>query len=93
MFAYCLNNPVDYSDYTGTEAVIISIILGALLKALETLFVIICVTAVILLLWGSIYKISESRERGAKDEPAVSPEDEVTPATPQPPNGNKNNNK
>ena len=97
MFAYCLNNPVNYSDYTGGEATIIAIIIGSLLEALETLLIIIGVTTVVLLVLGGIHEISKAIKSAADDEPkekpAVSPEGEAIAAPPEPPQGGNNNNK
>ena len=97
MFAYCLNNPVNYSDYTGGEATIIAIIIGSLLEALETLLIIIGVTTVVLLVLGGIHEISKAIKSAADDEPkekpAVSPEGEAIAAPPETPQGGNNNNK
>ena len=97
MFAYCLNNPVNYSDYTGSEAVIISIIIGSLLEALGTLLAIVGVTTVVLLILGGIHEISKAIKSAADDEPkekpAVSPEGEAIAAPPETPQGGNNNNK
>ena len=94
MFAYCLNNPVNYSDYTGGEAVIISIIIGSFF---ETLLIIIGVTTVVLLILGGIHEISKAIKSAADDEPkekpAVSPEGEAIAAPPETPQGGNNNNK
>ena len=94
MFAYCLNNPVNYSDYTGGEATIIAIIIGSFF---ETLLIIIGVTTVALLILGGIHEISKAIKSAADDEPkekpVVSPEGEAIAAPPETPQGGNNNNK
>ena len=86
MFAYCLNNPVNYSDYTGSEAVIISIIIGSLLESLGTLLAIVGVITAILFVLDGVHEISEatksarnneSKERTARGETIATPLDRV----------------
>ena len=81
MFAYCLNNPVFYSDYTGTEAIalaIIGIILDIVYAIAEAACVILVAAAIAIVLVHAVDALVEY----FTDDEETSGNDKVAPKTP-----------
>ena len=81
MFAYCLNNPVNYCDYTGTEAITLSVI-GGIIDIVYSIAVAACeILACAAIAVGLVYTVVALVEYFTDDEKA-SENDKVTPKTP-----------
>ena len=94
MFAYCINNPVKYGDYTGS--VITEVIVAVLGNLIETLVEAVLIEGILLLTCGITYEvgsaIQSSKEKRFSKKRVTSASGQSTPASPPPPNNRNNRN-